>query len=56
MKSVAQMIAQLEGLLGTKDLSEWEQGFVETLVKREGKNLSDKQVEIMERIYGKHFA
>ena len=56
MKSVAQMIDQLEGLLGTKDLSEWEQGFVETLVERKGAALSDKQSEIMERIYRKHFA
>lgn len=56
MKSVAQMVAQLEGLLGTADLSEWEQGFVETLVERNGKGLSDRQIEIMERIYRKHFA
>ena len=56
MKSVAQMIAQLEGLLGTKDLTEWEAGFVETLVERNGSALSDKQTEIMERIYRKHFA
>lgn len=56
MKSVAQMIEQLDGLLGTKDLSDWEQGFVETLVERKGSPLSDKQTEIMERIYRKHFA
>lgn len=56
MKSVAQMIDQLEGLLGTADLTDWETGFVETLVERKGSELSDKQTEIMERIYRKHFA
>lgn len=56
MKSVSQMIDQLESLLGTKDLSEWEQGFVETLVERKGRALSEKQTEVMERIYKKHFA
>lgn len=56
MKSVSQMIAQLEGLLGTKDLTEWETGFVETLVARKGQPLTEKQLEVMERIYKKHFA
>ena len=56
MKSTGQMIEQLEGLLGTSDLTDWESGFVETLVERKGKPLSDKQTEIMERIYRKHFA
>jgi hypothetical protein len=56
MKSVEQMVAQLEGMLGTKDLSEWERGFVETLVERKGKGLSDRQIAIMERLYRKHFA
>ena len=45
---------------GTKDLSDWEQGFVETLVARveagQVTQLTDRQVETLERLHGKHFA
>lgn len=61
MKSLNQMIAQIEGLSGTKDVTEWESEFIDSVVKRtdSGKiagSLSDKQIAIIERIYGKHFA
>jgi len=55
MKSVQQMVAQLEGLLGTKDISDWEQGFIESIVERKA-SLTDKQLVVVERIYRKHFA
>lgn len=58
--STATMIEQLAGLLGTDDLSDWEQGFVESLVeaRADGRllNLSGKQVEALDRLYRKHFA
>lgn len=58
--STATMVEQLEGLLGTDDLSEWEAGFVDSLVEArdDGRllNLSGKQVEVLDRIYRKHFA
>lgn len=61
MKSLAQMIAQCEGLLGTKDVTEWESEFLQNIVERtdHGKDthsLTGRQVQIVERIYDKHFA
>jgi hypothetical protein len=57
--STGNMIEKLGGMLGTKDLGEWEQKFVFNMceAKDEGKvgNLTDKQVESLERIYNKHF-
>lgn len=61
MKSIGQMIMQIDGLLGTQNLSEWENEFVENIVERTNHGnrttgLSPKQVEVVERIYRKHFA
>lgn len=59
MTSTTTMIRRLEGMLGTKDLSDWEQGFVETLVERleagQVTQLTERQVETLERLHGKHF-
>lgn len=61
MKSIGQKIMQIEGLSGTSDVSEWESDFIDSVWDKteRGKNtsgLSEKQVAIIERIYGKHFA
>lgn len=60
MKSTTQMIRRLEGMLGTKDLSDWESGFVESLVAKldagEVTSLTERQVETLDRLHGKHFA
>ena len=60
MQSTTQMIRRLEGMLGTKDLSDWESGFVESLVAKvdAGKvtSLTERQLEVLERLHGKHFA
>lgn len=58
MISVAAMVKRLDGLLGTNDLTEWETEFVENVVERQeqGLSLSSEQVEIVERIWRKHFA
>ena len=59
--SIAAMVEQIDGLRGTKDLTEWEESFVGTVVYKyymANKNttvLSGKQVEIVERIWKKHF-
>lgn len=59
MKSIDAMIEQLDGMLGTDDLTEWEQQFVADICARSWRNstmhLSDKQVAVIERIYRKHF-
>jgi hypothetical protein len=61
MKSIGQKIMRLEGLHDTRDVSEWENGFIESIVIKtdHGKHtaaLSEKQIEIIARLYGKHFA
>lgn len=60
MKSIGQMIDQLDGMLGTKDLTTWEDQFLTDMSERTncGVNtgaLSEKQVAVVERIYRKHF-
>lgn len=59
--SIGNMIKQIAGMLGTGDLSTWEQSFVRAVAEysNDGANtskLSDKQVEIVESIFRKHFA
>ena len=60
MKSIGQMIDQLDGMLGTKDLTKWEDQFLTDITDRTncGINttvLSEKQVAVIDRIYRKHF-
>ena len=60
MKSLNAKINQLGGLLGTKDVSEWENTFIESVIQQTGNGsnvskLSDKQVQIVERIHSKHY-
>lgn len=61
MKSIGQKIKQLQGLLGTRDVSAWEEGFIENIAAstREGRettHLTPNQVEKVDQIYDKHFA
>lgn len=61
MKSIGQKIQQIEALSGTRDVSNWEAEFIDSIVIRTdfGKNtgaLTEKQVEIIDRIWGRHFA
>lgn len=60
--SIGTKIEQLDGLRDTKDLSEWENGFVTSILERylvagrDTRMLSSKQVDVIERIWAKHFA
>lgn len=60
MKSTGTKIERLSALRGTKDLSAWESDFVENIVRittagtRVG-FLSEAQLEVIERLYSKHF-
>lgn len=60
MVSTTTMIRRLSGMLDTRDLSEWEQQFVRSLVEKldAGKvtSLTERQVETLERLHGRHFA
>lgn len=60
--SLGTKIEQLDGLRDTNDLTQWEQGFVTSILERylvagrDTRMLSSKQVDVIERIWGKHFA
>ena len=62
MASIGTMIEQIDGLRDTKDLTEWEQNFVTSVVekyllaKKSTQGFTGKQVEIVERIWSKHYA
>ena len=62
MKSIGKMLESINGLRGTKDVSSWESSFIENCVTkyleagRDSSVLSDKQVEIIDSIFNKHFA
>lgn len=61
MKSLGQKLKQLAGLVGTSDVSEWEAGFLKSVLDRsiQGEDttrLTEKQVAVVERIHAKHFA
>ena len=61
MKSLAMKIEQIDGLTGTNDVTPWEDEFITSIVERVAKNkgtqlLSSNQVEIIERIWERHFA
>lgn len=61
MKSLATKIDQIEGLAGTTDVTPWEDEFITSIVERlpsnkDTRGYSAKQVEIINRIWEKHFA
>jgi hypothetical protein len=60
MKSIGAQIKQLSALVGGEDLTDWENEFVLSVNERSKQGshtqaLSETQVEIIERIYRKHF-
>ena len=61
MKSIGTMVKRIEGLVGTSDVTEWENNFIESVVEKTdcGNNtsrLTEKQLEVIQRIHNKHFA
>jgi len=59
--SVGTKLQQLHGLLGTNDLTPWEQGFVRNVYDATGGGahtsiLSGNQVEKIDDMWTKHFA
>ncbi len=61
MKSINSKIQQIGGLIDTDDVNNWENEFISSIVEKTQNGivltgLSDKQVEIIDRIYNKHFA
>ena len=61
MTSLRTMIQRLSGLLGTQDLTDWEQQFVRDLAERTGDGedtrlVSPKQAAVLEKLFDRHFA
>ena len=61
MTSIGTMIKRISGLHGTNEVSDWESRFIGSVCEKTGygkdtTSLSDKQVEIIERVHKKHFA
>lgn len=59
--SIWAMISALHGMLGTRDLTRWQQDFVRNCYdtvqhNKDTSRLSDKQVEIISEIFNTHFA
>ena len=60
--SIGTMIEQLDGLRDTKDLTDWEHGFVTNVLQRylvagkDSRSITDKQVEVISRIWTRNFA
>ena len=55
------MVKRVAGLQGTKDVSDWEDQFIASIVQktREGEDtsgLSERQITALERLFEKHFA
>lgn len=61
MPSLNTQVKRVAGLAGTTDVSEWESDFIESICRqtKNGDNttsLTEKQIEVLERIFNKHFA
>ena len=55
IKSTQQKLEQCRGLIDTRDVSDWENGFLKSVCNRDVA-LTEKQLEVLDRIYSKHFA
>lgn len=59
--AIGTKVEQIDGLRGTSDLNAWEESFVTSIVeryetaKRDTQGFTEKQVEIIDRIWTKHF-
>ncbi len=54
------MVRKCAGLVDTTDVSDWENQFLKSVVEKtnDGNNttsLTEKQIDVLSRIYGKHF-
>ncbi|CAN5714396.1 hypothetical protein BH10PSE18_BH10PSE18_07990 [soil metagenome] len=61
MASLNAQVQKVAGLAGTPDVNPWEDTFIASIVRQtqNGKNtssLTEKQVDVLERLYERHFA
>ena len=60
MTSLNTMVKKCAGLVGTKDVTPWEDQFLQSVLEKtaQGDNttsLTEKQVDVLQRLYSKHF-
>ncbi len=61
MASTNTMLKQCAGLVDTKDVTDWQNGFLKSVLERSENGsrpdlLSEKQLEVLESIHRRHFA
>lgn len=61
MTTINTMVKRIAGLAGTKDVTPWEDDFIASVVEKtrngdDTRPLTEKQIEVIERIHDKHFA
>lgn len=61
MASLNTMVKKCAGLVDTTDVTPWEDQFLQSVLEKtaQGDNttsLTEKQIDVLERIYSKHFA
>ena len=60
MASLNTMVKRVAGLVGTKDVNEWEDTFIRSILDKtsngnDTRPLTEKQIDVLERIFNKHF-
>jgi hypothetical protein len=58
--SITAMVKKLAGLVDTKDVTDWENSFLQSVLAKtkdgdDTRCLTEKQITVLERIYSKHF-
>lgn len=61
MASLNAMVKKVAGLQDTTDVTDWENSFIKSVVEKTGNgsnttSLTERQVEVLERIHNKHFS
>lgn len=59
--SIGTMIKQINGLRGTEDVNAWEDNFImcintETMNGTQTQRLSENKINVIEKLYRRHFA
>jgi len=60
MTAINTMVKRVAGLADTKDVSNWENQFIKSVVEKTGNGnntstLTEKQIDVLERLHDKHF-
>jgi len=61
MASLNTMVKRVAGLQDTRDVSDWENRFIASIVQKtkdgdDTRPLTENQIEVLERLFNKHFA